>query len=189
MRRALLGTVLAAAIALATGCGTTGDESDLSRPVACVSTPRDPNDLGLRATRMRIVADTVKVTWTTDRQLHESASYSVALTDDDGLKRRELYVYYVGGEFAEVFGGEYLVGMNDLDESDEPLVDTEPPIIEGSTLTVSYPREVIEREGRPPFAGWYASIDVGPDPTEDFCPDLKSNESSPEPRPLPVIQE
>jgi hypothetical protein len=186
--KALVGTALA--ISLAFGASSCGPGANvLSRPVGCSSTAKDPKDLGLRSARLRIVADSVKVTWNTDRPLHEVANYTVALTDDDGLMRRELFVFYVGGELAEVFGDEFLVGVNDLDESDEASPETDPPIIEGSSVTVLYPREVLERDGRPPFAGWYASIDVGQDPKVDNCPDAPPGDSWPEPRPLPDVEE
>ena len=188
MRPTVIASVIVAALPLAAlGCGLgTEGANDLSRPVRCLSTAKDPKDLGLRAARLRIVADSVKVTWTTDRPRHETAGYSIALTDDDGFMRRELSLFYVGEGLADVFDG-YLVAITDLDTGDDSFPEDEPSV-EGSTVTMHFPRDSIEREGKP-FAGWYAGIDIGQEPKEDFCPDPPPGERWPKPLPLPAVEE
>ena len=148
-----------------------------------MSTAKDPKDLGLRAARLRIVADSVKVTWTTDRPLHEDRElYAIALTDDYGFMRRELSLFYVGEGLADVFDCESPGRRQRPRHRRRHLSPEEEPSVEGSTVTMHFPRNSIEREGKP-FAGWYARIDIGPEPKEDFCPDPPPGERWPKPLP------
>ncbi len=140
------------------------------------------------------MADSVKVTWTTDRPIHEDASYSVALTNDHGFMRRELSVSFFGEEFAELgdelselLGSPWSVSVHDLDTSDWTFVETE-PVVEGSSLTMYFPRTSMERQGAP-FGGWYAFIDVGREPKTDHCPDPPPGEQWPPSRQMPVVPE
>ena len=181
MRPWLAGLPIAVMLVVPPGCGLGEEQTQTaSQPVRCSSTPKDPNDVGLRGTALRTVDDGIEVTWTTSRPMGEFTDYSVALTDGDGFMRRELSLFFVGDELAEAFGAAHLAAIHDLHDGDTTFPDGEPEV-EGSSVTMVFPRSAVERDGEP--FGWYAGISVGE--KEDWCPDARADESWPKSLELP----
>jgi hypothetical protein len=175
---------------LSTSCGGGGREertSPLSKPVGCVSTANDPDDIGLRRTRLRLVDDGIEVTWTTAGPIRSTpgGSFDVELVDEYGIRRGGLSLTLWDEELAAIFGQDYSADVESLRFLDSEPVDGEPTIA-GRTVTMVYPQSAIEAEDRTHWRAFVGAHVRGED-RDDWCPDPPPGDDKPEPLPLPPV--
>lgn len=137
---------------------------------------------------MRLLDDGLEVTWTTAKIIRASASsFEVELTDQWGIRRGNLSLGLWDGEIASLLGQEYLATMARRGFSDEEFVDGPPVITGGHSITMVYPRSVIDDNER--ATHWRANIggNVKGENWNDWCSDPAPGEDLPEPTLLPGI--
>lgn len=169
------------------GCGG-GErtESAISAPVTCVSSATDPNDLGMRRTRLRLMPEGIEVTWTVSRpELIEDLLFTVALTDQYGAAYADMSFFILGEEWASLTGQEWVAAVKVLRERGEEFVEEPPPLIKGRSLRMIFPRTAVA--GITHVTHWRASggAHVAGEDRDDWCPDPPPGDDLPEPLPLP----
>jgi hypothetical protein len=188
MPRVLMVCASVAAL-LSTSCGG-GDGEDgtfpLSKPVVCVSTANDPDDIGLRGTRLQLVDDGIEVTWTTAGPVRSTpgGSFDVELVDEYGIRRGGLSLNLWNEELAAIFGQDYSADVESLRLLDSEPVDGKPTIA-GRTVTMVYPHSAIEAEDRTHWRA-FVGAHVGGQDRDDWCPDPSPGDEKPEPLRLPT---
>jgi len=135
-----------------------------------------------------MVDDELEVTWTTAKQMLDS--FWVNLTDDYGVMRRQLNVFFYPPAIRDALGTDHGVEVIDRHEGwDYPEGDVEVEI-RGSSVIATFPGEVIDSpDGSPPYY-WYAAIgddevDLADDRV-DTCPDPDEGDDWPIPPPGPI---
>ena len=134
-----------------------------------------------------MVDDELEVTWTTAKPTTDT-EFWIKLTDDYGVMRRQIMVFFYPPVIRDAVGTDYGVEVIDRREGwDFPEGDTEVEI-RGASVMAILPASVIDPpEGKPPYY-WYAGIgtDEFDESGIDTCPDPNEGDDWPIPPPGPL---